>query len=40
MPREEGIAMFDNKRTKIVCTMGPSTEDDEVLRDMLRAGMN
>ena len=26
-------------RTKIVCTMGPATEDDDVLRDMIRAGM-
>ncbi len=32
--------MFDNKRTKIVCTLGPATEDDEVLRNMLKAGMN
>lgn len=28
------------KRTKIVCTVGPSTEDDAVLADMIRAGMN
>ena len=27
-------------RTKIVCTMGPATEDDEVLAQMIRAGMN
>ena len=27
-------------RTKIVCTMGPATEDDEVLRAMLQAGMS
>ena len=26
-------------RTKIVCTVGPATEDDDVLRDMIRAGM-
>ena len=32
--------MFDSKRTKIVCTLGPSTEDDDVLRDMIRYGMN
>lgn len=32
--------MFDTKRTKIVCTLGPATEDDDVLRDMMRAGMN
>lgn len=29
-----------NKRTKIVCTMGPATEDDEILRQMIRAGMD
>lgn len=28
------------KRTKIVCTLGPSTQDDETLRAMIRAGMN
>ncbi len=28
------------KRTKIVCTMGPATEDDNVLRDLMRNGMN
>lgn len=27
-------------RTKIVCTMGPATNDDEVLATMLRAGMS
>lgn len=32
--------MFDNKKTKIVCTLGPATEDDKVLRSMLKAGMN
>lgn len=32
--------MFEDKRTKIVCTLGPSTEDDDVLREMIRAGMN
>jgi len=28
------------KRTKIVCTMGPSTEDDEILRQLILHGMN
>ena len=28
------------KRTKIVCTMGPSTEDENVLRQLIKAGMN
>ena len=32
--------MFDTKRTKIICTLGPSTEDDNVLREMIRSGMN
>lgn len=39
-PHELETTMFDDKRTKIVCTMGPATEDDDVLREMLRAGMN
>lgn len=28
------------KRTKIVCTMGPSTEDEGVLRQLIESGMN
>ena len=34
--------MADNhrKRTKIVATIGPASYDDEVLRQMIRAGMN
>ena len=28
------------KRTKIVCTMGPSTEDENVLRKLIENGMN
>ncbi len=28
------------KRTKIICTMGPATEDDEVLRQLILEGMN
>ncbi len=28
------------RKTKIICTMGPSTEDDNVLRDLMLAGMN
>jgi pyruvate kinase len=27
-------------RTKIVCTLGPSTDNDDVLRSMIRAGMD
>lgn len=29
-----------NKRTKIVCTMGPATESDDVLRQLIAGGMN
>ena len=29
-----------NKRTKIVCTMGPACDDEETLRQMILAGMN
>ncbi len=29
-----------NKRTKIVCTMGPACDDEETLRQMMLAGMN
>ena len=28
------------RKTKIVCTMGPSTEDDSVLRELMLSGMN
>jgi pyruvate kinase len=28
------------KRTKIVCTMGPATVDDDVLRQLMENGMN
>ena len=27
-------------KTKIVCTLGPSTDDDNVLRDIMCAGMH
>ena len=37
---EHALPLTDDKRTKIVCTLGPATEDDDVLRAMLRAGMN
>src|SRR5690606_37043790 len=29
-----------NKKTKIVATLGPATSSKEVLRDMMRAGVN
>lgn len=28
------------RRTKIVCTMGPATEDEEILRELMKSGMN
>ena len=28
------------KRTKIVCTMGPKTENVELLKEMIKSGMN
>ncbi len=28
------------RKTKIVCTMGPSTDDDQVLRELMLSGMN
>lgn len=28
------------KRTKIICTLGPSVDSDEVLEDLIRCGMN
>ncbi len=28
------------RKTKIICTMGPATADDEILADLMRAGMN
>ena len=28
------------RKTKIVCTLGPSTDKEGVLRDMICAGMN
>ncbi|MDR0821141.1 MAG: pyruvate kinase [Oscillospiraceae bacterium] len=28
------------RRTKIVCTLGPATADDEILRELMRSGMN
>ena len=28
------------KKTKIVCTLGPASSDEQVMRQMLEAGMN
>ena len=30
----------DMRKTKIVCTLGPSTDDEAVLRRLIEAGMN
>ncbi len=32
--------MLTDKRTKIVCTMGPATENEDVLRELILNGMN
>ena len=32
--------MAFSKKTKIVCTMGPATESDDVLRSLIENGMN
>ena len=31
---------MQNRKTKIVCSLGPATSDDSVLRDLICAGMN
>jgi len=31
---------MSNRKTKIVCTIGPATDDENILRDMMLAGMN
>ena len=28
------------KKTKIVCTIGPSTDNDDILREMMKSGMD
>ena len=28
------------RKTKIVCTLGPSTDDEAVLRELILSGMN
>jgi len=35
-----GLKIGEFKRTKIVCTLGPSTDDLRVLKEMIEAGMN
>ena len=28
------------RRTKIVCTIGPASQDEDILREIIKAGMN
>ena len=32
--------MLNTKKTKIVATLGPATEDPQVIKDMMAAGVN
>ena len=32
--------MNNTKRTKIVCTLGPATDKEEVLRELIKNGLN
>src|SRR5688572_4439922 len=34
------VRKLDIKRTKIVCTIGPASSDETVIREMIRAGMD
>ena len=34
------MAAMQRRKTKIVCTIGPATDDPAVLRELLLAGMN
>ncbi|MEP7288149.1 MAG: pyruvate kinase [Chloroflexota bacterium] len=34
------VRKFDVKRTKIVCTIGPASSDEQTIREMIRAGMD
>lgn len=34
------MTLDDHRRTKIVCTIGPSSQSPETMRDLLNAGMN
>jgi pyruvate kinase len=34
------VRKFDVKRTKIVCTIGPASSDEKILREMILAGMD
>ena len=32
--------MKDRRKTKIICTLGPSTDKDDVLKQLMLEGMN
>jgi len=38
--RQEQVQFHPRKRTKIVATLGPATDDKEILRAMIKAGLN
>ncbi|MCX6644782.1 MAG: pyruvate kinase, partial [bacterium] len=40
LPPYNLLTMIFSKRTKIVCTLGPSTDDESILRGMIQYGMN
>ena len=38
--RNKGKISMNMRKTKIICTLGPATEDDQVLRELMIQGMN
>ena len=41
MPYTNPVDLYHNKpKTKIVCTSGPSSDSEEVLRELVETGMN
>ena len=41
MPYTNPVDLYHNKpKTKIVCTLGPSSDSEEVLRELVETGMN
>ena len=38
--RNTGKISMNMRKTKIICTLGPATEDDQVLRELMIQGMN
>lgn len=39
MPKNKN-GVYNMRRTKIVCTLGPATKDDKILRALIDNGMN